>query len=215
MHSPLLRVTAELMTISFCLTAPLHARHKNSPTSAISQAETDRPKTIVDQSISGDVYSNGAGRFTLTVPEGWRTNDDIVEPKLGIGGLSSPDYEAQLVIQQMPTEDDSPTTLAKKFDAKESSVVRGYRKLSESKLNVAGRNCEVLTFAWVKERKVAGASIDFKLVSRLVLMPNEYTIFAFEFVTREALFDEELPIFDQILKSFHSTAKEDFSPKPK
>jgi hypothetical protein len=64
----------------------------------------------------------------LAVPEGWRTNDNIVEPKLGIGGLSSPDNEAQLEIQQMPTED-SPTTLARKLAAKGDSAFRGYRKL--------------------------------------------------------------------------------------
>jgi hypothetical protein len=150
----------------------------------------------------------------LTVPEGWRTNDDIVNPKFGIGGLSSPVNEAQLQIQQIPTES-SPTAFAKKFDAKGNSLVRGYRKLDESKLKVAGRNCEVLTFAFVQEREVAGAPIEVKLVSRFVLMPNENSIFTFNFVTREALFDKDLPIFEQILQSFHSTAKEDFSPKPK
>jgi hypothetical protein len=117
MHNPLLRVTAALMAISSCFTAPLHSRHNNGPASAVSQAENNGPKTIVDQSISGGVYRSGGGHFTLTVPEDWRTNDDIVNPKFGIGGLSSPVNEAQLEIQQIPTES-SPTTFAKKFDAK-------------------------------------------------------------------------------------------------
>ena len=66
----------------------------------------------MDQSISGDVHGNySAGHFTLTVPEGWRINNHVVEPKLGIAGLSSSDNEAQLEIQQMLTED-SPITLA-------------------------------------------------------------------------------------------------------
>jgi hypothetical protein len=176
------------------------------------QTGVNAQKTIVDQSISGGVYSNGAGHFTLTVPEGWRTNDDIVEPKYGIGGLSSPDNEAQLVIQQMPTED-SPAAFAKKFDARNGNVLRGYRKLDESKLNVAGRNCEVVTFAFVQERQIAGAPIEFKLVSRFVLMPNEYSILAFKLVTREALFGQELPTFENILKSFRSTAAEDINRK--
>jgi hypothetical protein len=170
------------------------------------QTAVNAQKTIVDQSISGGVYKNGAGHFTLIVPEGWRTNDDIVEPKLGIGALSSPDNEAELMIQQLPTED-TPAAFAKKIDAKGSSLFSGYRKLDESKLNIAGRNCEVLTFAWVQERQVAGAPIKSKLVSRFVLMPNEYTIFAFQLVTREALFDKQTPAFQEILKSFHSTAQ--------
>jgi hypothetical protein len=205
MHSPLLRVAA-LIAILSCFTAPLHSRQNSAPPPANSQAETYKPKTLVDQSISAGVYKNGAGHFTLTVPEGWRTNDDIVEPKFGIGALSSPDNEAQLVIQQMPT-DDSPSTFAKKFDARNNTAVRGYRKLDESKLKVAGRNCEVLTYAFVQERQVAGESIELKLVSRIVLMPNESSIFAFKLVAREALFDKQLPIFEQIIKSFHSTAQ--------
>src|SRR5580704_12621208 len=144
MLSRLLRVTAALMAISFCLAAPLLARQQNGSAPATSQAATSPTKTIVDQSISGGVYRSGGGHFTLTVPEGWRTNDDIVEPKFGVGGLSSPDNEAQLAIQQMPTEDDSPTTLAKKLDGRGAGQIRGYRKLDESTLKVAGRNCEVL-----------------------------------------------------------------------
>jgi hypothetical protein len=183
------RIAIAAVTISLCFQTAVNAQ-----------------KTIVDQSISGGVYKNGAGHFTLAVPEGWRTNDDIVEPKFGIGGLTSPDNEANLEIQQTPTES-TPAAFAKKFDAKGSSLVRGYRKLDESTLKIAGRNCEVLTFAFVQERQVAGESIELKLVSRFVLMPNESSIFVFKLVTREALFDKQLPIFEQILKSFHSTAR--------
>lgn len=183
------RIVIAAVTISLCFQTAVNAQ-----------------KTIVDQSISAGVYKNGAGHFTLAVPEGWRTNDDIVDPKFGIGGLSSPDNEAELVILQMPA-DDSPSTFAKKFDAESNTVVRGYRKLDESKLKIAGRNCAVLTFAFVQERQVAGAPIELKLVSRIVLMPNESSIFAFQLVTREALFEKQLPIFEQILKSFHSTAR--------
>jgi hypothetical protein len=204
-HSPLLRAAA-LIAITACFTAPLHSQQNSAPASANSQTETYKPKTLVDQSISGGLYKNGAGHFTLTVPEGWSTNDGIVEPKFGIGALSSPDKKAELVIQQMPTED-SPTALAKKFDAMGSGVFRGYRKLDESKIRVAGRNCEVLTFAFVKERQTSDSSIELKLVSRLVLMPNEHSIFAFKLVTHEALFDKEAPILENILKSFHSTAR--------
>jgi hypothetical protein len=205
MHRPLLRVAASLIAISSCFTAPLHSRQNSGPPPANSQAETYKPKNLVDQSISAGLYKNGAGHFTLAVPEGWRTNDDLVEPKLGIGALSSPDNEAQLVIQQFPT-DDSPAILAKKLDAKGKAAIRGYRKLDESKLSVAGRNCAVLTYAFVQERQVAGESIELNLVSRTVLMPNEHSIFVFRIATRETLLDKQLPIFEQILKSFHSTA---------
>jgi hypothetical protein len=212
MRSVLIHVGA-LMAISFALAFPVPSQQNAQPP-APPQAETDKPKVIVDQSISGGVYRSGAGHFTLTVPEGWRTNDDIVEPTLGIGGLSSPDNEGQLEIQQMPTEE-SPANLAKKLDTYNNKHFRDYHKLSETELEVAGRHCVILTFGWVQERQVAGTPFDMKLVSRFVLMPNEHSIFIFDFVTRPALFDKELPVFEQILKSFHSTAKKDFAPKAK
>jgi hypothetical protein len=137
MRSVLIHVAA-LMAISFALAFPVHSQQSAQP-SAPPQAESDKPKMIVDRSISAGVYRSGAGHFTLTVPEGWRTNDDIVEPKFGIGGLSSPDNEAHIEMQQIPTEV-SPTALAKKFDAKGNSAFRGYRKLSETELEVAGKH---------------------------------------------------------------------------
>ena len=205
------RITV-LVAMSFCLSAPIHSQDKSG--AGLAQPEISAPKRIIDQSISETVYKNGAGRFTLTVPAGWRSNDDIVEPKFGIGGLSSPDNEAQIEIQQIPTED-SPTAFAKKVDAKGDSLFRGYRRLGESKLNVAGRSCEVLTFAWVQERKTAGEPIVLRLVSRFVLMPNGYSIFVFNLVTPEALVEKELPTFEEIIESFHSTAPANLFEKPK
>jgi hypothetical protein len=205
MQKFLLRAIIALMVSASCLTPPVHSQ-QNAPVSVTAQAQTDKPKTIEDQSISNGVYRNGAGHFTLSVPEGWRTNDDIVEPQLGIGGLSSPDNEAQLEIQQMPTEA-SPTAFAKKIDAEGKSLFSNYRKLSETELEVAGRHCVIVTFEFTEERRVAGAPFEMKLVARFVLMPNEYSIFLFNFVTSEALFDKQLPAFVQIMKSFHSTQK--------
>ncbi len=89
---PVLICFVALMGILSAFVLPARSL-QNSSASATSQANTDKPKIIVDQSISGGVYRSGAGHFTLMVPDGWKTNDDIVEPKFGIGGLSSPDNE--------------------------------------------------------------------------------------------------------------------------
>jgi hypothetical protein len=214
MQSFLLRVTVALTLVGPCLTLPLYPQ-QNAPASAIPPTETHDPKTIVDQSLSGGVYRSGAGHFTLKIPEGWRTNDDIVELKFGIGGLSSPDNEIQLEIQQFPTTD-SPAVFARKTDAKGDKLFRGYRKLSEEERDLAGRHCAILTFAWAQVRQVAGVQVETRLASRSFLMANDgFSVFALNFVTPEVLFDKEGPVFEQIVKSFHSTAKEDFSKKPK
>jgi len=138
-----------------------------------------------------------------------------VEPKFGIGGLSSSDNEIQLEIQQIPTQD-SPAIFVRKTDAAGDKVFPSYRKLSEEKRDLAGRHCEILTFEYAIERQVAGVPVEMKLVSRFFLMANDgFSVFALNFVTPEAFFDKEAPGFEQIVKSFHSTAKEDFAPKPK
>lgn len=202
------RVTI-LIAMLFCLSAPTRSQDKTSDST---QPEINAPKRIVDQSISETTYKNGAGRFTLTVPAEWRSNNDIVGPKWGIGGLSS--SEAQIEIQQMPTQE-SPSAVAKRIDAKGDRLFRDYRKLSESKLNVAGRRCEVLTFALVQERKTAGESAVIRLVSRFVVMPNGgHSVFLFQFLTPEAVAEKELPTFEEIIRSFHSTAPANFFGKP-
>jgi hypothetical protein len=201
---------ATLIAASFALALPVHSQ-QNAQAPANSPTTTDKPKVIVDQSLSGGVYRSGAGHFTLKVPEAWRTNDDIVEPKFGIGGLSSPDNEIQLEIQQMPTTD-SPAIFARKIDAKGDKLFLGYRKLSEEERDLAGRHCQILTFEWAQVRQGAGAPFEMKLVSRFFLMANDgFSVFALNFVTPEVLFDNEAAVFEQIVKSFHSTAKEDFA----
>lgn len=211
MHRRSLRVTI-LIAMLFYFSAPIHSQDK---TAGSTQPEISAPKRIVDQSVSETTYKNGAGRFTLTVPAGWRSNDDIVEPKFGIGGLSSSDDEAQIEIQQIPTEE-SPTASARRIEAKGDSLFRGYRKLSESKLNVAGRTCEVLTLAWIQEHNIAGEPVVLRVVSRFVLMPNGgYSIFVFKLLTPEAVAEQELSTFEEIIKSFHSTAPANLFEKPK
>jgi hypothetical protein len=88
---------------------------QNKAESASPQAEVGKsaPKKIVNQTVSGTLYTNGATRFTLTVPEGWKANDNLVEPRIGVGALTAPDGEANLMIQLMLTSD-SPKTFAKK-----------------------------------------------------------------------------------------------------
>ena len=145
MHSSLFRATVALMATASALTPPLYSL-QNGPTSATSRAQTDRPRTIVDQSISGDVHRNGAGHSTLTVPEGSR------------------------------------------------------------KLKSSNKDCDILTFAFVQKHQVAGASVDFKLVSRFVWCQMN-TVFSYLTLSLLKHFStRNYPLFDQIVKSFHSTA---------
>jgi hypothetical protein len=151
------------------------ARSQNTADSPSSQGEAPKTagKNLVNQTLSGTLYTNGATRFTLTVPEGWKANDNLVEPHFGVGALTAPDGEANLIIKLMLTSD-SPKALVKKIDAQGNSLFSGYHKISQSKLNVAGRDCEVLTLKYIEHQTVADVAVDIQLVSRLVFIPKEY-----------------------------------------
>jgi hypothetical protein len=183
------------------------------PSSQADVVKAEPTKNIVNQSVSGTLYTNGSTRFTLTIPEGWKANDKLVEPRVGVGALTAPDGEANLMIQLMLTPDD-PKTFAKKIDAQGKSLFSGYHKVSESKVDVAGRNCEVLTLKYTDHRTVTGVAVEMPMVARLVLVPKEYGFLVFEYVTLESLFDKELPTFDKIMSSYRSTAVGSAGTKP-
>jgi hypothetical protein len=199
-------VTAAIALGLILLCQPGFARSQNKGGLPASQGEASKsgPKNLVNQTLSGTLYTNGATRFTLTVPEGWRANDNLVEPHSGVGALTAPDGEANLLIQLMLTTD-SPKAFAEKIDAQGDRLFSGYHKISESKVNVAGRDCEVLTLKFVEHRTVAGVEVESPMVSRLVFVPKEFGFLIFKFVTLESLFDKKLPTFEKIIGSYRST----------
>jgi hypothetical protein len=196
------------------LSVPSVVRSQDRAESPSSHAEAPKSatKNIVNQTLSGTLYTNGATNFTLTVPEGWKANDNLVEPHFGVGALTAPDGEANLVIQLMLTTD-SPKAFAKKIDAQGNTLFPGYHKLSQSKVNVAGRDCEVLTLKYMQHRMETGVAVETPMVSRLVLVPKEYGFLVFYFMTLESLFDQKLPTFDKIMSSYRSTEPDGASAK--
>jgi hypothetical protein len=182
------------------------APSQNRVESPSAQAEVPKTagKNLVNQTLSGTLYTNGATRFTLTVPDGWKANDNLVDPYFGVGALTAPDGEANLVIQLMLTTE-SPRAFAKKIDAQGNSLFSGYHKISQSKVNVAGMDCEVLTLKYIQHHTETGVAVETPMISRLVLVPKEYGFLVFDFVTLESLFDKKLPTFEKIISSYRST----------
>jgi hypothetical protein len=143
------------------------ARAQSATVGAAPQTEADQvTKTIVNQKLSGTLYTNGGSNFTLTFPEGWKANDNLVEPRLGAGALTSPDGEADLLISLALTTDDAKTFVKKVVDALPVEFPK-YRKVSEAKLFVAGKSCQVLTLAYVQDRQEAGVSMETPMISRM------------------------------------------------
>jgi len=198
--------------ILLCVPSVVRSQNKAEPPSPQAEVPKTAGKNIVNQTLSGTLYTNGATRFTLTVPEGWKANDNLVEPHFGVGALNAQDGEANLVIRLMVTTD-SPKALSKKIDAQGNSLYPGYHKISESKANVGGRDCEVLTLKYIERGTVNGLAVEVPMVSRLVLVPKEYGFLVFYFVTLESLFDKKLPTFDKIMSSYRSIASDGTSTK--
>jgi hypothetical protein len=48
----------------------------------------------------------------------------------------------------------------------------------------------------------------------MVFYPTEYGFLLFNFVTLESIFDKQLPVFDKIMSSYHSTASAGSGAKP-
>ena len=118
-------LASALGVISLCIPSRVRSQNKAASPSPQAEAPKTAGKNIVNQTLSGTLYTNGATRFTLTVPEGWKANDNLVEPHFGIGALTAPDGEANLVIQLMLTTD-SPKAFAKKIDAQGNTLFPGY-----------------------------------------------------------------------------------------
>jgi len=193
--------------ISLGFPGVVRSQNKTESLSSQNEAPKSATKNLVNQTLSGTLYTNGATRFTLTVPEGWKANDNLVEPRFGVGALTAPDGEANIMIQLMLSTD-SPKAFARKIDAQGNSLFSGYKKISESKVNVAGKECEILTLKYIDHRTVTGVAVEMPMVSRLVLVPQEYGFLVFNFVTLESLFDKKLPTFDKIISSYRSTASD-------
>jgi hypothetical protein len=210
---PFVILVSTVGMISLCFPSVVRSQNKADSSSSQTEAGKTETKSLVNQRLSGTLYTNGASRFTLTVPEGWKANDKLVDPRVGVGALTSPDGEANLVIQFMLTTD-SPKTFAKKIDAEANSLFPGYHKVGTSKVNVAGRDCEVVTLKYTQHQAVTGVAVETPMVSRLVLVPKEYGFLVFYFVTLESLFDKELPTFDKIISSYRSTEPDGTSKKP-
>ena len=117
------------------LYVPSVVRSQNEAESPSSQADVVKggpTKNIVNRTVSGTLYTNGGTRFTLTIPEGWKANDNLLKPRVRVGALTALDGEANLMIQLMLTPDD-PKTFAKTIDAPGESLFSGYHKLVSRK----------------------------------------------------------------------------------
>ncbi|MHB8755331.1 MAG: energy transducer TonB [Candidatus Acidiferrales bacterium] len=173
----------------------------------------------IDQSISGGVYTNGTGHFTLTVPDGWQPSDALARKVSGaIGAVMAPDHHDMVIIQTLPaggTAKEEVQILESTFQ----TSFEGFEKLSESSAQIDGVEADMISFRAIiaignvrtqgGTDEPADTTIKAPIKYLVVVLPEPSETLMLMCVAPDALYAQFEPTFRQIVASFHSTA-----PKP-
>ncbi|MHB8541766.1 MAG: energy transducer TonB [Candidatus Acidiferrales bacterium] len=178
----------------------------------------------VDQSISGGVYTNGTGHFTLTVPDGWQPSDALARKVSGaIGAVTAPDRHEMVIIQTLPaggTAKEEVQILESTFQ----SSFEGFEKLSESSDRIDGVEADMISFRAIiaignvrtqgGTDEPADTTIKAPIKYLVVVLPEPSETVMLMCVAPDALYAQSEPTFRQIVASFHSTAPKPESASP-
>lgn len=182
------------------------------------------PARKIEQSLKGTTYTNSQGHFTLTVPDGWRTNDELaLKTPNTIGVLSSTDNASNIMMQWIKESND-PVQLAQLIDSMFKASFEGYQKLDQYPVTIDGRAGQVLMFRAVisigKVSEQAGtdsaADTTLKIPAKymLTLIKADDGIEDIMCVAPETAFDKMLPAFTAITYSFRSLPSAATPPVP-
>lgn len=177
-------------------------------------ATTSTAQKEVHQSISGGTYTNEAGHFTLTIPTGWKTDDELARrTSMAIGSLSAPDPHERILIQTTPPGAPAKET-AEIVAASFKTTFEGYHETAEAPLHIDNRDAYTLTFSAIipvgNVRTQAGtdepANTTVKIVAKYLLafVPLEDQTVVIMCVAPDTIYDQADPIFRQIVSSFHA-----------
>jgi hypothetical protein len=177
-------------------------------------AATDTRKNEIRQSISGGTYSNETGHFTLSVPVGWKTDDDLAQKTAGaIGSLSSPDPHERILIQSMPPGAPAKET-AQIVVGSLKTTFEGYQESAEAPTRIDNRDAYAVTFSAIiplgnirtQEGTDEPANTTVKAVVKylMVFVPLADQTVMIMCVAPETMYEQADATFRQIVSSFHA-----------
>lgn len=151
----------------------------------------------IDETIEGKLYVNRTHKFRLEVPTGWtsiltslrKTNNDVV------AALSSSD-ETLLVLVTPEKFAGSLASYRALAEIQYQSEFAGYERVSEEEFQLDGR--KGLRLVWRGKSKENQAP--FKSV--VIILPYDGKMLRITCLTIEPLFDEGLPLFEKIIRSY-------------
>jgi TonB family protein len=207
----------DIVSITFPENQPAHEATPATP--VLPQAPAERKVT---QSLAGTTYTNSSSHFVLTVPDGWRTNDQLAEKiSASVGALSSTDGSSNIIIQWNADSND-PKQLAQMLDSMFKSSFEGYQKISELPVTIDGQLGDSLVFrAIIAVGNVSAQAGTDSAATTTLKIPAKYLVTMIKArggtmiimcIAPETFFDKMQPAFTQITASFRSVPPETAAP---
>jgi hypothetical protein len=171
---------------------------------SISFPENDPKKTDaaaqtppIDESLVETIYINRTESFQATVPKGWKIYPEMRQETKGVvAALISEDQTLFLLVTAEPFSG-TLTTYEVLAESQFKSTFTNYEKLDESQSTLDGRNGIRLVFHG-ESRAKPGATLKFLIY----ILPYEGRMVRLTLFTLDPLFDNALPIFEKIAKSY-------------
>jgi hypothetical protein len=163
-------------------------------------AEEELP--AIDEKLEGTRYLNRTGNFQLSVPEGWSSAIEELRKQGAkdiVAGLASPDRTLFLLVGPEKYSG-SLNSYRGLVEVQFQSQWSNYEKLSETEVTLDGKTGRRL----IVQGKNKAAN-DAPLKSLVFILPYEGKMVRLTFLTLEPLFEEALPIFEKIAKTYKST----------
>jgi hypothetical protein len=185
---------SDIVTIRFSESAP-----GNAPDSSAA------PK--VDESLQGTQYVNRTGKFSLTLPAGWKINRSAIHLSTTLAGLSSQDDMRFLIV----TQEDYTGSLESYEGIIEINVRKGlsnYEQILKSPITIDGKPGVLISYRGVS--KDNNVPIQFLVA----MIPSGNTITRVTAWCIEPLFHEMQPAFEKILTSYRGAGQTSFAAGP-
>ncbi|HET7105725.1 MAG TPA: PsbP-related protein [Candidatus Acidoferrum sp.] len=181
---------ADIVSISF---------PENNPGGAPAPAAAKTELPTIDESLKGTDYVNRTGKFSLSLPAGWKVNPALRASPDVIAALSSTDDLRYLVVvsEIYPASLDSYKGLV---EIQGKKNLQNYEKVSETPTKIDGKSALLLSYRGVS---TAAENLPIHFLVAIVQTPDGFLRITTWCV--EPLFSETQAAFEKILRSYHVT----------
>lgn len=181
---------SDIVSINFPENAP-------PPTAANDPSAAKQPLPKIDESLSGLMYTNRTGRFTLTLPPDWVIAPELRKAPETVAALSSKDKLRFLltVQEQYPGSLDSYKDLVI-LNARRN--LDSFEELGQTPVTIDGKAALLLYYRGT----LRGSKLPVQFISAIVPSGNLYTKVSAWCI--EPLFRDMQPAFEKTLNSYKS-----------